>query len=84
MDYFEKSVPMSTYLVAYVISDFKKIRKTSKKYGVEVEVAARPEAIDNKEGDYALDEAAEILDYFTDYFGVKYPLSKSSMISKFL
>jgi aminopeptidase N len=75
---------MSTYLVAYVISDFKKIRKTSKKYGVEVEVAARPEAIDNKEGDYALDEAAEILDYFTDYFGVKYPLSKSSMISKFL
>ena len=73
---------MSTYLVAYVISDFKKISKKSAKYQIEVEIAARPEAIDNNEGDYALEVTAKVLDYFTDYFGVAYPLRKSSWCFK--
>jgi aminopeptidase N len=81
MDQFEKSVPMSTYLVAYVISNFKSIKKTSAKHKIEIEVAARPKPIENGDGQYALDQAAQILDYFTDYFEVEYPLKKSSNIN---
>jgi aminopeptidase N len=43
-----------------------------------MEVAGRPEAIRNGEGDYALDEAAQIIDFFADYFNISYPLDKSS------
>jgi aminopeptidase N len=78
IDYFEKSVSMSTYLVAYVISDFKSVKKVSDKHRIEVEVAARPEPIMNGDGNFALDHAAKIIDFFTDYFDVKYPLKKSS------
>lgn len=70
---------MSTYLVAFVVSNFKSIKLISTKHQIEVEVAARPEPIENGEGVYALEKAAQILDFFTDYFEVKYPLKKSSM-----
>ena len=81
IDYFEKSVSMSSYLVAYVISDFKSVKKLSDKYQIEVEVAGRPEPIENGDGDFALNQAAQILDFFTDYFEVKYPLKKSTQIA---
>jgi aminopeptidase N len=69
---------MSTYLVAYVISEFKTIKKKSKKYNIEVEVAARLEAVENGDCDYALEQSTKIIDYFSDYFGINYPISKSS------
>ena len=69
---------MSTYLVAFVVANYKSISMNSLKHKIQVEVAARPEAIDKNEGNYALGEAAQIIDYFTDYFQVEYPLSKSS------
>ena len=68
---------MSTYLVAFVISNFESVPKYSNK-SVLIEVAGRPEAIRNGEGDYALDEAAQIIDFFADYFNISYPLDKSS------
>ena len=55
MDIFEKSVPMSTYLVAFVISKFKSISKNSPKHNILIEVSARPSAIDNGEAEYALE-----------------------------
>ena len=72
---------MSTYLVAFVVSKFEKINGTTPK-GVLVEVAARPEAILNGEGDYALKEAMTIIDFFADYFNVSYPLKKSSKLKE--
>ena len=51
----------------------------SPKYQIEIEVYARPEAIDNGEGEYALNEAAEIIDFFSDYFNTSYPLAQSSI-----
>ena len=78
IDIFEESVPMSTYLVAFVVSNYKSIKANSTRHRIEVEVAARPSAIENNEGDYALKEAGMILDYFSDYFQVGYPLPKSS------
>ena len=47
-----------------------------------VEVAARPEAIN--EGEFALNEATEIIDYFADYFKTAYPLIKSSNLKKII
>lgn len=77
VDKFEKTVKMSTYLVAYVISNFESIDMKSGK-GVLIEVAGRPEAIKGGEGDFGLKESADIIDFFSDYFGVDYPLEKSS------
>ena len=71
---------MSTYLVAFVVSNFKSIRKLSPKYKVLMEVVGRAEAIDNGEGTFALDEVASIIDFYSDYFQVKYPMAKSSRL----
>lgn len=76
-DTFETTLKMSTYLVAFVISDFKKIEATSE-MGVRIEVAAKPDSIDAGEGDFALDEAAKYIDFFAEYFDLPYPLEKSS------
>lgn len=76
-DTFETSVKMSTYLIAFAITEFTQIEATSPK-GVKVEVSARPQAISDGDGDFALQEATAILDFFADYFDVPYPLAKSS------
>ena len=46
---------MSTYLIAFVISNFITISKRTPIYNINVEVAARPNAIDDKEGEFALE-----------------------------
>lgn len=74
---FNTTVDMSTYLVAFVISDFK-VKATNSVKGVKIEVAAKPQSIDAGEGDFALSEASKIIDFFADYFNVPYPLAKSS------
>ena len=80
MDEFETSVKMSTYLVAFVVSNFETISQVSSKHSIRVEVSGRREQMRNGDGKFALDEACRILDFYTDYFGVKYPLRKSSII----
>jgi len=63
----------------YVVSNFeKKIKQTPVK-NITIEVAGRPEAIRNGDGDFGLDEAAKIIDFFSDYFNTSYPLPKSSI-----
>lgn len=78
VDQFEETVPMSTYLVGFVVSNFEMIKQNSSKYGIEIEVVARPSAIQMGSGDYALNETSKIIDYFADYFNISYPLKKSS------
>ena len=78
MDNFEKSVPMSSYLVAFIVSDFASIGKNSTKYNIKVDVYGQNESIKSGHGEFALGEACSILDYYTDYFNVEYPLEKSS------
>ncbi len=77
VDTFEETVEMSSYLVAFVVSNYKKISKISAK-SVLVNVLARPNAIDDKDGDFALDDASKVIDFFDTYFNVSYPLKKSS------
>ena len=45
---------MPTYLVAFVISNYKVINMTSPKHKILMEVAAKPQSIDDGEGDHAL------------------------------
>lgn len=77
MDEFKETPKMSTYLVAFVVSNFVNITNTTLK-GIEVEVWGRPEKMKNNEGDFSLREAQLILDFFEDYFYLDYPLDKSS------
>ena len=77
-DTFNVSVPMSTYLMAFAITDFQTTSRNSPIKDILVEVAARPEAIVDGDGDFALSEAVKIIDFFSDYFGLDYALPKSS------
>ena len=81
VDRFERTVTMSTYLVAFVVSNFKSIKMNSPKHQIEIEVYARPEAIDNGEGEYALNAASNMIDFFIDYFNISYPMQKMSNFS---
>ena len=78
IDLFKRSVKMSSYLVAFVVSNFKMVSMKSPKNNVDIEVAGRPESILAGDGDFALKEAAEIIDFFSEYFDTKYPIEKSS------
>ena len=69
---------MSSYLVAFVVSNFKSITKNSSKYNILMEVVARPDAIDRGEGDFALKEGGLIIDYFAELLDIKYPIKKMS------
>ncbi|XP_035165192.1 endoplasmic reticulum aminopeptidase 1 [Oxyura jamaicensis] len=75
-DHFDTSVKMSTYLVAFIISDFKSISKISS-HGVKISVYTVPEKI--HQADYALDAAVKLLDFYEDYFSISYPLPKQDL-----
>ncbi|KAG7476525.1 hypothetical protein MATL_G00083810 [Megalops atlanticus] len=75
-DHFDVSVKMSTYLVAFIVSDFLSVSKTSQ-HGVKISVYAVPEKIDQAE--FALNAAVKLLDFYDDYFGIPYPLPKQDL-----
>ncbi|XP_066237978.1 endoplasmic reticulum aminopeptidase 1 [Saccopteryx leptura] len=75
-DQFDVTVKMSTYLVAFIISDFKSISKMTKS-GVKVSVYAVPDKIN--QADYALDAAVTLLEFYEDYFSIPYPLPKQDL-----
>ncbi|KAJ8380663.1 hypothetical protein SKAU_G00014410 [Synaphobranchus kaupii] len=75
-DYFDVSVKMSTYLVAFIVSDFLSVSKMSQ-HGVKISVYAVPEKIDQAE--FALNAAVKLLDFYDDYFDIPYPLPKQDL-----
>ncbi|MBN3325510.1 ERAP1 aminopeptidase, partial [Atractosteus spatula] len=77
-DHFLHSVRMSSYLVAFVISDFTS-NSTKSKYGTKVSVYAPPNQIDQTS--YALDVAVKILEFFEEYFQIRYPLPKIDLVA---
>uniref|UniRef100_A0A1B0DCY6 Aminopeptidase n=1 Tax=Phlebotomus papatasi TaxID=29031 RepID=A0A1B0DCY6_PHLPP len=74
-DIYEESVPMSTYLVAFVVCDFANQTDSTGTVGV----WARQDAI--KSTNYALSIAPRILNYFERFFNISYPLDKLDMIA---
>ncbi|KAK2565369.1 Glutamyl aminopeptidase [Acropora cervicornis] len=73
-DRFEKSVKMSTYLVAFFVGDFK-FKETETDRGVKIRIYSREEVLDQV--DYALEVTNQTMMYFEKFFGVPYSLSKS-------
>ena len=72
---FETTPKMSTYLLAFVTGPMHSVESKTKD-GVIVRTwssLARPK----KELRYSVDEAVRVLEFFTEYFGVKYPLRVS-------
>ena len=76
---FEKTPRMSSYLLAFVIGELHK-ETAHTKSGVEVNVWATPAQNENTL-DFALDIATRSIDFYDEYFGVKYPLPKSDHVA---
>lgn len=73
---FYPTAKMSTYLVAFLVGDFKCVSGQSD--GVPIRVCAMPEQIGLTQ--YALNTAEFALHFYDNYFGIKYPLKKLDLI----
>ncbi|XP_045130839.1 endoplasmic reticulum aminopeptidase 1-like isoform X6 [Portunus trituberculatus] len=78
MDSFEESKIMSTYLVAFVVCDYKSVSNMTR-HNISLSVYAPPTMID--QAGYALQVASHIFDFYQDFFGIKYPLPKQDLIA---
>jgi len=75
---FEPTPIMSTYLVAFIVGEMA-YTETTTKHGVTVRVYTTPDKRDD--GRFALETAAQTLDFYTEYFGIPYPLAKLDMLA---
>lgn len=76
---FERTPVMSSYLLAWVYGELHS-KSAVTASGVEVNIwatpAQRPESLD-----FALDIATRTIDFFDEYFGIKYPLPKCDHVA---
>ncbi|XP_069358351.1 aminopeptidase N-like [Maniola hyperantus] len=80
--HFDRSVKMSTYLVAYVLSDFKYLETsyTSKDNVTKpIRIWARPSLIKNAK--YSMTIIPKLLAFYEDVFGVPYVLDKIDFVA---
>eukprot|EP00002_Diphylleia_rotans_P015932 TRINITY_DN3086_c0_g1_i4.p1 TRINITY_DN3086_c0_g1~~TRINITY_DN3086_c0_g1_i4.p1 ORF type:complete len:798 (-),score=182.20 TRINITY_DN3086_c0_g1_i4:58-2451(-) len=75
---FETTPKMSTYLLAFVVGEFDYVEGDTKE-GVHMKVFTPVGA--KEQGLFALDVGTRVLSYFTEYFGIGYPLPKCDMIT---
>ena len=76
---FETTPRMSTYLLAFVYGEMHAVEAKTKD-GVLVRSWSSV-AQDKSFLQYSVDEAVKILEFFTDYFGVPYPLKKCDQVA---
>ncbi len=74
---FQTTPKMSTYLLFLGMGDFERVSRPVN--GVELGVVFRRG--DREKATFALEEAARILPFYEDYFGVRYPLPKLDLIA---
>lgn len=77
-DSFNTTLPMSTYLVGFLISDFSYLESSQLNHTV-MRVWTRKDALD--QGTYVRDMTPTVLTYLEDYFGLPFPLPKLDMAS---
>jgi len=77
-DVFLKSVKMSTYLLAFIVSDFEFVLGYTMS-GSEFRVFSRGDAI--RQTQYALQTGIRMHNFFENYFNVTYPLPKQDLIA---
>ncbi|KAJ0170678.1 hypothetical protein K1T71_013450 [Dendrolimus kikuchii] len=78
-DQFEKSVPMSTYLVAYVVSKFVYVESSPGLSTTKFRIWARKDSL--QQTAYAALIGPKVLTFFEQYFNVSFPLPKQDMIA---
>ncbi|XP_005989844.1 aminopeptidase N [Latimeria chalumnae] len=76
---FQETPKMSTYLLAFIVSEFDK--EETQQGNVQIHIWARRKAIEEGQGAYALNVTGPILDHFEDYYRAPYPLPKSDQIA---
>lgn len=76
---FHSTPVMSTYLLAYIVSEFTCVEKTAPN-GVLIRIWARPSATRENQGLYALNVTGPILSFFAQHYNTSYPLEKSDQI----
>jgi aminopeptidase N/puromycin-sensitive aminopeptidase len=74
---FRTTPKMSTYLVAWLVGDFK--CSEGKQDGVPIRACATPDKLELTK--FALDAAKWDLKYYDNYFGIKYPLAKLDLVA---
>ncbi|KAI8743539.1 aminopeptidase N, partial [Biomphalaria glabrata] len=77
-DVYAQTKKMSTYLLAFIVSDFSYTQNTTKNE-VLYRAWSRPEVVSSTK--YALDVGINILTYFEEFFNVSFPLPKQDMIA---
>lgn len=77
-DQFQESVRMSTYLVAFLVSDFDYKERTTTS-GIKVRVWTPPLQI--AQASYALDIATETLSNYEKFFQINFPLPKQDLVA---
>ncbi|VDM52114.1 unnamed protein product [Angiostrongylus costaricensis] len=75
---FERTPQMSTYLLAFVVGELDYIQ-TSSKYGTIIRVYTVPGK--RCQGTFSLDLAAKAIDWYSDWFGIEYPLPKCDLVA---
>ncbi|XP_067424282.1 glutamyl aminopeptidase isoform X2 [Emydura macquarii macquarii] len=75
---FQKSVPMSTYLVCFAVHQFDWVERRSAS-GIPLRIYAQPQQLHTAE--YAANVTKVVFDYFEQYFNVKYSLPKLDKIA---
>jgi aminopeptidase N/puromycin-sensitive aminopeptidase len=75
--HFATTPKMSTYLVAFLVGDFKCTE--GKSDGVPIRACSTPDKVELTK--FALESAKYVLHYYDTYFGIKYPMPKLDMIA---
>ncbi|XP_076158732.1 thyrotropin-releasing hormone-degrading ectoenzyme-like [Alosa pseudoharengus] len=79
-NYFSRTPRMSTYYLAWAVCNFT-YREALTDSGVLIRLYARPNAIMSGSGDYALQITKRLLQFYEDYFKVKYSLPKLDLLA---
>ncbi|KAM6912940.1 glutamyl aminopeptidase [Xenentodon cancila] len=75
---FQKSIPMSTYLVCFAVHQFEFVERTSSR-GIPLRIYTQPSQL--KTAEYAANTTKVIFDYFEEYFNMSYSISKLDKIA---
>ncbi|KAA0721118.1 Thyrotropin-releasing hormone-degrading ectoenzyme [Triplophysa tibetana] len=79
-NHFSRTPRMSTYYLAWAVCNFT-YREAVTDNGVVIRLYARPDAIQSGSGDYALHITKRLLQFYKDYFQVKYSLPKLDLLA---
>ncbi|CAK5093200.1 unnamed protein product [Meloidogyne enterolobii] len=75
---FDETPPMSSFLLALVVSDFDFVEGYTKR-GIRFRIWARKDFINFTS--YTLEAGIRVLEFYEDYYGIEFPLPKQDMVA---